>query len=95
MTWGSHGDFVIDTPNHKRWWLPDRVHQYNSFMYGNTVKDTIINGFTGETVLSLPAFSLDDPHWQDHAELAQELARKRFPARKEREVSAYMKSYRR
>lgn len=88
-------DFVINTPNHKRWWLPDGVHQYNSFMYGDKVYETVLNARTGETVLSMPALRLDDPTWKDLAELAQELARKKFTYRKQREADAYLRSYRR
>lgn len=75
-------DFVIDTPTHKRWWLPDRIHQYNSVIHGEHCYQTIWNGRTGELVMSLPTVKITkDDSWKDYCELAQQLANKKFAPR--------------
>lgn len=90
-------DFIIDTPNHKRWWLPDRVHSYNSFIYGDELSITVWNERKNTLVLRVPPISLNHPQWQDLAETAQALAEKRFAARTrvERQTSEYFRSYKR
>lgn len=89
-------EFLINTPNHKRWVLPSRDHYFNSFIYGNQIHQTICNRWTGETVLSLPAITIDEAGtWQDLCELAQELAKKKFPAKREAQIEAFKRSWKR
>lgn len=70
-------DFVINTPNHKRWILPDNLHYYNSFIYGDTEHISIIriHDLSGVFSVNLKLGS----NWEEMSQLAQELANKRFP----------------
>jgi hypothetical protein len=74
-------DFIINTPNHKRWWLPDGVHMYDSFIYGNKEHFSVIRrgrmGHSDETILR-GSLDLDNPQYEDLRIAAQELANKRF-----------------
>lgn len=72
--------FIIDTPYHKRWWLPDGKHWYNSIIYGSILRGSIINASTGQTVKSWE-ISLDNPEWQNLSAKAQELANKHYNKR--------------
>lgn len=72
-------DFLIDTPNHKRWMLPDGEHYYNSVLYGDHFKVTIWHRLRNELVLSLPTIYIDEKgQWKDLLETAQALAEKKF-----------------
>lgn len=75
--------FIIDTPYHKRWWLPDDIHQFNTVINGNHIRWSIIHGRHNETVKS-GIIELKEG-WEDLMSLAQELAEKayrRFDARR-------------
>lgn len=83
---GSDMFFLIDTPNHKRWMLPDGRHWYNSLIYGDSLYISVIDGRSGLTVLNVPRIFLDEKdQWKETAELAQELAKKRFCSRRIRD----------
>lgn len=75
--------FLINTPSHKRWMLPDGVHYFNSVLYGDTIKHTIWNRKTHELVMSLPTVDITKKNYQDICDLAHELARKKFAKRPE------------
>lgn len=88
------GEFLIDTPYHKRWMLPDGFHYYNSVIYGDTIHITIWNTRRNEIVLSLPAITIDPKgQWKDLCETAQALAERRF-AKRER-AKEYAQSWKR
>jgi hypothetical protein len=70
-------DFLINTPNHKRWWLPDRRHWLDSFMFGDAVKISVIRSYDQSTVLS-SYIDMKKDNWDDLCQLAYELAEKRF-----------------
>lgn len=71
--------FMINTPSHKRWMLPDGKHYYNSVMYGDYFHDTVWNVARNELVLSLPAVKIDSKgKWKELLELSQALAEKKF-----------------
>ena len=40
--------FLINTPSHKRWLLPDGVHAYNTVLYGDRFNVSVINLRTHE-----------------------------------------------
>lgn len=68
--------FLIDTPYHKRWWLPDGQHQFNSIIYGDECRISITRADTGITVLS-HYIKLKDG-WQELHDTAVQLAERRF-----------------
>lgn len=75
-------DFLIDTPSHKRWMLPDGEHYYNSVIYGTWIHETVWNIRTNELVLSLPYVEIDsEGRWRELCDLAQALAEKKFRKR--------------
>jgi hypothetical protein len=71
-------DFIINEPGHKRWWLPDARHQYNSVIWGDTIRWSIIDSWSGDTKLS-GHISLSDPQWENLSDLSQKLAAKKYP----------------
>lgn len=70
-------NFLINTPYHKRWYLPDGRHQYNSVMFGDTVHISIIDSATNETKVS--HYIKMEVGWEDLCDLSVELANKRYP----------------
>lgn len=88
------GEFIVNTPSHKRWWLPDGVHTFNSVIYGDWMHQSIRHERKNELKLSLPSLDLRKDNWKELAELAQELANKKFPAKRERELADWQRSYR-
>ena len=79
--------FLINTPSHKRWWLPDDVHWYNSVIYGNDVQVCVIHSSTGE-ITDHEQFSLDDPRWSVKASDNQAQMNRKYPRSKLFSVSA-------
>lgn len=86
-------EFIINTPYHKRWILPDGKHYYNSVLYGDFFHDTIWKqgriGELDELILSLPSVKIDDAgKWKETLELAQALAERKFrkPASKAQQL---------
>lgn len=80
-------NFIINLPYHKRWWLPDGRHQYNSVLYGDHFHISIIDSWTGD-IRQGHNVKIQPGH-EDLLELSQELARKRYPRQlrhKSREV---------
>jgi hypothetical protein len=77
------GNFLINTPSHKRWWLPDRRHQYNSVLYGDRFYCSIIDSHTGMSKDHHQILIKDG--WEDLAQTAQELAAKRYRSRRIRD----------
>lgn len=72
------GDFIIDTPYHKRWWLPDRIHQLNSVIFGDDLRLSIHHSLTGEQ-FQVVTIKLDaEGRWKDTSEFYQELANKKY-----------------
>lgn len=87
-------DFLINTPSHKRWILPDGLHYYNEVLFGDWFHVTIWDRLRNELVLSLPAIYIDDKgQWKDLLETAQALAERKFARRSKAE--SYAKSWRR
>lgn len=70
-------DFIINTPNHKRYMLPDGKHAYNMFMFGNEVHVSVIDHRTGYVKQSAYIKMKND--WEYLVELSQKLAAKRYP----------------
>lgn len=72
-------NFVINTPSHKRWYLPDGVHLFNSVMYGDQIHWSIIHRLDHYIVHGLSGYiSLSNPSWQDLYDTAVALAEKKF-----------------
>lgn len=71
-------DFLIDTPSHKRWWLPDRRHQYNSVIYGDMLHWSIIRAMDHSTVIS-GNIDISKLGWENLSELCQALAERKYP----------------
>jgi hypothetical protein len=71
--------FILDTPYHKRWWLPDGRHQYDSQIHGLSLEGKILDGLTGETKLSW-TIDMSKEGWVNLSLAAQDLARKKYPA---------------
>lgn len=75
-------DFLIDTPSHKRWMLPDGEHYYNSVIHGDYIYETVWDIRSNSCVVSVQPIYLDGAgKWKEHCELAQALAEKRFRKR--------------
>jgi hypothetical protein len=73
--------FIINTPNHKRWWLPDRKHQVNSVIMGDRIHLSVIEPLSNQSLESI-SFHLDDENtWKDHCALFQQLAEKKYADR--------------
>lgn len=70
-------DWIINTPAHKRWWLPDGRHQYNSNIFGDTLRICVIDSYTQEQ--KHIAYIKLEGNWEDLSQLSQELAAKRYP----------------
>jgi hypothetical protein len=70
-------EFLINLPYHKRWWLPDGRHQYNSVLYGDWFHITIIDSWTDD-IRQGHDIQIKPGH-EDLLLLSQELARKRYP----------------
>lgn len=71
-------NFIIDTPYHKRWWLPDNRHQINSVIYGDDHLMQVIDSVTGYTKQSFTV-KLSNPQSNDLWDAFQESARKKYP----------------
>lgn len=72
-------EFLINTPYHKRWWLPCHCHQYNTVLHGTTVHCSIIEPLRHETVAS---WNIEIKlGWENLSSLSQELANKNHPPR--------------
>jgi len=86
-------EFLINTPYHKRWWLPDGKHQFNSFLYGDTLHISIIEAKQLRTKESFD-ISLLKPGWEALAETAQALAEKKYrkPSNLPRELQGMKRS---
>jgi hypothetical protein len=71
------GQFLINTPTHKRWWLPDGRHQYESMILGDLECIRVIDMRT-MTVRVRTDLRTSDPNWESLSGIAQDLARKRY-----------------
>lgn len=72
------GNFIINTPYHKRWWLPDSIHQLNSVIFGDDLRLCVIHSLTGEQT-EIVTIKLDaEGKWKDTSALYQELANKKY-----------------
>jgi len=67
-------DFIINLPYHKRWWLPDRRHQYNSVLFGDQFHLSIIDSQTGN-ITDEHSIGIGNP---DYLIKSQELAYKKY-----------------
>lgn len=70
-------EFIIDTPYHKRWRLPDGKHLYNSVIFGDTLRLSIIEERNHNTK-EVYTVSLSNPKWQDLSFMFQDLANKKY-----------------
>jgi hypothetical protein len=67
----SRTKFLIDEAYHKRWNLDREGHYwYNSVMYGNDLRMSVIQVSTGHTVESR-LVKLDDPDWERKSQIFQ------------------------
>jgi hypothetical protein len=83
-------DFLIDTPYHKRWRLPDGIHLYNSVLHGDCFRISILHALSGEIKDSHTIKIADG--WEDLCVLSQELANKKYrriPCLKSQKVRLY------
>lgn len=73
-------DFIINTPSHKQWMLPDNIHMINSIIYGN---DCVMSVMVRETYRTRESFTvkLDNPQWKELCNTFVQLAEKRYPKR--------------
>lgn len=69
--------FIVNTPYHKEWWLPDRSHRMISTILGDKLYFRVIRESSRLSILS-GSIDLKNPQWEDLWETAQELANKRF-----------------
>lgn len=72
-------DFIIDTPSHKRWFLPDRRHQINSVIYGDRMRMSVMDGSGRYPDQFVVYIDLNKSNWQELADVYHDLAKKRFP----------------
>lgn len=70
--------FIINTPMHKRWWLPDARHQYDGQVVGLMYHWYINDSVTNERRQS-GSIECNHPDFDNLVSLTQELARKRYP----------------
>lgn len=76
----QHG-MTINTPSHKRWWLPDGFHQYNSVIYGDKHTMDILDK-DGLCVATTYQVSFSNPNWKDLSDKHQELAKRQYARKK-------------
>lgn len=72
-------DFLINLPYHKRWWLPDGRHAYNSVIFGDEIKFSVIDMETMQTKESFTCKLDKDDKWRDLGYAFQEKANKKYP----------------
>lgn len=72
-------EFLIDLPYHKRWYLPDRVHVYNSVIYGDQLRWSIFPIGNPTNGRESGVIDISKPDWQELSFLSQELAAKKYP----------------
>lgn len=70
-------DFLINTPSHKRWMLPDNIHAFNSVIYGDDIKVSVIELDTMRAKESV-IFKLSNPEWQNLCDMFQKLAERKY-----------------
>lgn len=72
------GDFLIDLPHHKRWWLPDGKHVFNSVIYGDDIRYSVIEMDRFKTKESITVKIDPTGKWKDVGDTFQELANKKY-----------------
>lgn len=79
-------DFIINTVTHKRWWLPDRRHQYDSILFGDCFRIAILDALDGGRIVDSHVVKIDGPEgqWKNLLELSQELANRKYGRRHNR-----------
>lgn len=85
-------DFIVNEPNHSEYWLPDRVHTFSQSIHGNSLYFCVTDRVLGKTKES-GTVRLNDAKWRDLISLAQDLASKKYAAKKDRNIAAYHNSY--
>lgn len=73
-------NFLIDTPYHKRWMLPDGIHCINSVIYGDEHLMSVLVSRTLERRESFTA-KLSNPQSEDLWYAFQEMAKKKYARR--------------
>jgi hypothetical protein len=80
--------WLINTPYHQRWWLPDGKHAYNGNIFGDDLRMAVIEMETMRTKETF-VVKLTNPNYKDVEAAFQEKAKKKYPKQlrsKEQEV---------
>jgi hypothetical protein len=72
------GEFLIDTPYHKRWYLPNRDFAFNSVIYGDDIRCSVIRLRDGRTMESATYSFTKHENWSELCDLFVELASKKY-----------------
>lgn len=76
------GNFLIDEPHHKRWYLPNRDFAFNSVIFGDDIKCSVIRLDDGRTMESVTFSFTKHSNWSDLCDLFVELANKKYKPNK-------------
>jgi hypothetical protein len=69
-------EFLINTPNHKQWTLPDGYHRVNSVIYGNDCRMTVIQpDYQPKESYTV---KLDHPEWEFLCDLFVQKANRKY-----------------
>lgn len=73
-------DWIINTPAHKRWWLPDRRHQVDSQIMGRRLYMRVLDARFQDRVRQTFTIEMDKADWEDLQIGFCELAKKKYKA---------------
>lgn len=69
-------EFLINTPSHKQWTLPDGYHRINSVIYGNDCRISVIRpDYHSKETFTV---KLDHPEWEYLCDLFIQKANQRY-----------------